>query len=52
MDWIGLAQKGDQWRALANRVLNSRFYKMLGNSRLTAQLATSQEGLSSMKVGN
>jgi hypothetical protein len=24
MDWIGLAQDGDKWRALVNTVMNSR----------------------------
>jgi hypothetical protein len=25
MDWIGLAQDGEQWRALVNAVMNLRF---------------------------
>jgi hypothetical protein len=45
MDWIDLAQNRDQWRALVNTVMN---HKMLGSSRVAAQLAASQEGLSSM----
>jgi hypothetical protein len=40
-DWIDLAQDRDRWRA-------SGFHYMLGNSRVAAQLATSQEGPSSM----
>jgi hypothetical protein len=32
MDWIDMAQHGDQWRALVNTVVNSRLYKILGNS--------------------
>jgi hypothetical protein len=36
MDWIDLAQDRDQWRALVNTVMKA------------AQLAASQEGLSSM----
>jgi hypothetical protein len=30
MDWIDLAQDGDQYRALVNTVMNFRFPKMLG----------------------
>jgi hypothetical protein len=41
MDWIDLAQNMDQWRVL---------HKMLGNSRVAAQLTASQEGLSSMEL--
>jgi hypothetical protein len=50
MDWIDLAQGRDQWRALVNTVMNLRFHKMLGSSCVAAQLAASQEGLSSMSV--
>jgi hypothetical protein len=42
MDWIGLAQNRDQWRAHLNVV-------MLGSSWVFVQLAASQEGLASMK---
>jgi hypothetical protein len=44
MDWIDLAHDRDQWRALGT----SGFHKMLGSSRVAAQLAASQEGLSSV----
>jgi hypothetical protein len=37
MDWINLAQDRDQWRAF-----------VMGSSRVAAQFAASQEGLSSM----
>jgi hypothetical protein len=35
MDWIGLAQDRDRWRALMDSVLNLRFHKMLGNYRVS-----------------
>jgi hypothetical protein len=44
MDWIDLAQDRDQWRALANIVMNLRVRENVG------KLAASQEGLSSMKL--
>jgi hypothetical protein len=46
MDWIDLAEDRYQWKALVNMVLNLR--KMLGSSRVAAQLAASQEELSSV----
>jgi hypothetical protein len=35
MDWIGLAQDRERWRALANSALNLRVHKMLGNYRVS-----------------
>jgi hypothetical protein len=45
MDWIDMAQDRDQWKALVNTVVS---HKMLGLSGVAAQLAASQEELSSM----
>jgi hypothetical protein len=33
VDWIGLAQDRNRWRALVNTVLNLGFHKILGNYR-------------------
>jgi hypothetical protein len=43
VDWIGLAQDRDRWRAF-------RFYKMLGNYRVSKQLGISPVVLSSMEL--
>jgi hypothetical protein len=32
VDWMDMAQDRDQWRALANTILNLRVRKMLGSS--------------------
>jgi hypothetical protein len=47
VDWIGLAQDRDKWRALANLVL---FHKLLGNYRVSKELGISQVVLSSIKL--
>jgi hypothetical protein len=47
MDWIDLAQNRGQWMALVNTVMNLRVAQILGSCRVAAQLAASQEGLSS-----
>jgi hypothetical protein len=49
MNWIDVAQDRDQWSALVDTVIN---HKLLGCSLVAAQLAASQEGLSSMKLVN
>jgi hypothetical protein len=50
MDWIDLSRYRDQWRALVNTVVNLGFHKIVGSSRVGAQLAASQERLRSMKL--
>jgi hypothetical protein len=47
-DWIDLAKDRDQWRALVNMVITFGIHKLLGSSRVPAQLAASQEGLNSL----
>jgi hypothetical protein len=52
MECIDLAQDGDQWRTLVNTVMNHLFHIMLVNPWVTAQLAASQEGLSSTELAS
>jgi hypothetical protein len=42
VDWIGLVQDRNRWRALVNSVMNLRFHKMLGNYRVASQLLASR----------
>jgi hypothetical protein len=46
VDWIGLAQDRNRWRALVNAVMNR---KMLGNYRVASQLVAPRVVLSSIE---
>jgi hypothetical protein len=41
VDWIGLAQDRNRWRALVNSVLNLGFHEMLGNYRVASRVVFS-----------
>jgi hypothetical protein len=50
VDWIGLAQDRDRWRALWIRYWTFGFHKMLGNYRVSKQLGVSRVVLSSVEL--
>jgi hypothetical protein len=50
MDWIDLALDRDQWRPLVTTLMNLWVPTFLGSAWVAAQLVSSQDGLSSMKL--
>jgi hypothetical protein len=50
MSWIDLDRIGTSGELLLTRQRNVEFHKMMGSCRVAAQLAASQEGLSSKKL--
>jgi hypothetical protein len=47
-DWIHQAQDRDQWKVIANAIMNFRFQETFENPCVGERLAASQRGLSSM----
>jgi hypothetical protein len=50
VDWIGMAQDRNRWRAVVNSVLNLRVHKMLGNYRVPSRVVLSSTELVSVYV--
>jgi hypothetical protein len=50
MDWVHLAQGRVEWRAVVNKVMNLRFFKILETFCVAEKLLASSEGLSCMKL--
>jgi hypothetical protein len=48
LDWMNLAQDGDQWWVVVKAVMNLRFHKRRGIFYVTEWLLSSQEGLCCM----
>jgi hypothetical protein len=43
VDWIGLAQDRNRWRALVNAIMNLQFQEILGFYRVATQLMTTSD---------